>query len=225
MADNDTQPKTPGLLRILLLFSGSQWAEVFLDIWKLGKRILSAKAHEGVYEVLLYEATLELLDNEGKQARFTKHQQVKFLQENIIAYQDHAWGDGNIFAEYKCSPGVAVDRYRDGHRYQILISLRETKNRGDVEDFHIERLITDGFTRPMEDLQTEIDHVTRKLVLRLIFPQERVPRSVKLIEDNTKRVKELGPAYRDTLPDGRIQISWTTEKVGLFETYMLRWEW
>lgn len=168
MTDNNIQPRTPGLLQLLLLLSGSQWAELVIDVYKLAKRIVSAKAHEGVFEVLSYEATLELLDTAGRQARFTKQQQVRFLQENVIAYQDHAWGDGNIFADYKCSPGVAVDRYREGHTYHILISLRETKNRGDVENFHIERLITDGFVNDVEDLQTNMVGVNWLLP---IFPQ------------------------------------------------------
>jgi hypothetical protein len=75
--------------------------------------------HQGMYEVLAYEAELTLLDEKGSKARLTKRQQVRFLQDNIIAYQDQAWGDGNIFVEYRCTPGVEVDRYRDGHRYRI----------------------------------------------------------------------------------------------------------
>src|SRR5215212_5915172 len=90
----------------------------------------------GSYEVLDYETKLELLDPEGKLVRYTKHQKVKFLQDNVIAFQDQAWGDGEIFADYQCSPGYPVDRYRDGNKYHILISLRETKNRGDIETFH-----------------------------------------------------------------------------------------
>ena len=225
MNEDRSPQRQDGLLRLVFLALGSQWAEVFLDVWRIGKRILSMKAHEGVYEVLSYEATLELLDETGKQARFVKQQRVRFLQENIIAYQDHAWGDGNIFATYKCSPGVAVDRYREGHTYQILISLRETKNRGDVENFHIERLITDGFTNAVEDLQTDIQHVTRKLVLSVIFPKNRPPQAVKLMEKNTKRVTELGPETLDVLPDGRTKVTWSTEKVHLFEAYILRWTW
>jgi hypothetical protein len=44
---------------------------------------------------------------------------------------------------------VPLDQYQDGFRYNILISLRETKNRGDVVDF-IERTVTGGFTKPNE---------------------------------------------------------------------------
>jgi hypothetical protein len=62
----------------------------------------------GMYEVLDYHTELELLDVKGKKAVFRKVQKVRFLQNNIIAYYDKAWGDGDIFVDYKCSPGVGV---------------------------------------------------------------------------------------------------------------------
>jgi hypothetical protein len=100
--------------------------------------------------VLEHRVTLELKDTKGKKAIYRKYQRIKFTQDNVIAYQDNAWGAGNIFADYKCSPGVAVDRYKEGHRYRILISLRETKNRGDGEVINIQRTIKDGFVRNNE---------------------------------------------------------------------------
>lgn len=145
----------------------------------------------GMYEVLEYETKLELLDTEGKLAVYTKRQKVQFLQDNIIAFQDQEWGDGDIFAEYKCSPGVPVDKYRDGNKYRILISLRETKNRGDIVDFHIDRTIRDGFVRPTEDYQVDIDHYTRELTLTVVFPKERTPKQVKVIEQKSQRTLEL----------------------------------
>ena len=59
---------------------------------------------------------------------------------------------GNPFAAYRCAPGKAVDRYREGHRWRVLISLRQTKNKGDVEEFFIEREIRDGFTATQRGL-------------------------------------------------------------------------
>jgi hypothetical protein len=50
-------------------------------------------------EILEYDSTLELLDVKSETAIFRKLQRVKFLQDNIIAFQDYAWGDGDIFAD------------------------------------------------------------------------------------------------------------------------------
>jgi hypothetical protein len=165
------------------------------------------------------------LDVKGKRAIYHKRQRVRFLQDNVIAYQDKAWGDGNFLADYKCSPGVPVDRYREGHRWHILISLRETKNKGDVAAFHIERTIEDGFTQEQENFQFEIDHVTRRLSLGVVFPPGRLPGEVVLVEQNATRSTELGPQHKQVLPDGRLQVVWQTDKPRRYETYILRWKW
>ena len=150
---------------------------------------------------------------------------MRFLQNNVIIIQDTAWGDGNIFAKYKCSPGKEVDRYKDGHRYNILISLQETKHRGEEETFLIERTIANGFTQPVENFQTDIDHRTHKLILRLTFPKNRLPTSVGIKSQNAQKTTVLDNEYRNILTDGRHQYVWETENAKLFETYIMRWEW
>lgn len=200
-------------------------AAVLDTLFDLMQRIPVVKALPGMYEVLAYEATLELKDSKGKTAVYRKRQQVRFLQNNIIAFQDKAWGDGDIFADYQCSPGHAVDRYRDGHRYNILISLRETKHRDQIETFHIERTIKDGFTRSTEDFQTDIDHRTHQLVLKLIFPRNRLPTKVTLVEQNSQHTLALGEHHHHILPDGRHQYSWKTTRPRLYEAYILHWKW
>lgn len=199
--------------------------EVLLFLWRLGRTTFTAKAREGMYEVLDYHARLDLRDACGNQAVLHKRQRVRFLQNNIIAYQDKAWGDGDIFADYRCSPGVAVDRYREGHRYNILISLRETKHSGNVEEFRIERTIRGGFRKPTEDFQIEIDHRTQRLAISIVFPAQRPPRTVIVLEQNSTRSQVLGPEHTTELPDGRREVMWRTEKPRLFEAYILRWEW
>lgn len=107
--------------------------QLLLSLWQLIEPWMPLR-QRGLYEVLAHTSTLELCDPQGKRAIYKKNQRVRFLQNNTIVYQDMAWGDGDIFAEYDCTPGVPVDRYQEGHRWQVLISLRETKNRGDVEE-------------------------------------------------------------------------------------------
>ncbi len=194
-------------------------------LWRVWSDRSKGEAFDGMYEVLEYDAALELLDKKGRQAVYKKYQKVRFLQNNIIAYQDQAWGDGDIFAEYKCSPGVAVDRYREGHRWRILISLRETKQRGDIEEFHIERRMRNSFMTHTEEWQTEVAHVTQHLTVKLIFPAERPPKQVWLAEQNTGQTIELGPQHMQQLADGRYQVAWRTAQPKLFEAYILRWKW
>jgi hypothetical protein len=184
-----------------------------------------ARWYPGTYEVLEHRVTLELKDVWGKKAIYRKHQRIRFTQDNVIALQDKAWGDGEIFADYRCSPGVAVDRYKEGHRYRVLISLRETKNKGDEETIDIERTILNGFTQSHEDWQTEVDHRMHKLSISVIFPQRRPPKKVDLVEQNITRTTPLGPRHFHTLPDGRCQVTWKTNNPKTYEAYILAWEW
>jgi hypothetical protein len=91
MALEESQQQLPNkLLKLLVPLLGSHWIEVIALAWGLGKRILSFQAHEGMYEVLDYEIRLELADTKGEKAILYKRERVRFLQNNILAYQDQA---------------------------------------------------------------------------------------------------------------------------------------
>ncbi|MFW6116851.1 MAG: hypothetical protein ACOC6F_03910, partial [bacterium] len=111
------------------------WAAVLGDTLKALRRVIQGRSYRGLYEVLEYESTLELRDCEGKTAIFTKREKVRYLQDNVIAYQDQAWGDEESLLDYRCTPGTPVDRYRSGYKTYILISRREVKDKGDVDEF------------------------------------------------------------------------------------------
>ena len=224
------QSQTPAryensFLRNLLPLIASDWFSMALEGWRVIRKLLSRRAQEGMYEVLNYDSVLELQDPRGEVAVFKRQQKVRFLQDNIIAYQDFAWGDGNILADYKCSPGAPVDQYQDGYRYNILISLRETKNRGDVLDFNIERTVTGGFTKPNEWRQVMLQHRTRKLRIAVIFPRERPCQRATLTERNLNRTRVLAEDHLSMLSDGRQMLAWETTKPRLFEMYTLKWQW
>ena len=201
------------------------WANISLELIKLVGSVLSGTPSQGMYEVLEYDSILELLDNRGERAKFSKRQKVRYLQDNIIAYQDQAWGDGEILLKYRCSPGVPVDRYRPGQKTYILISLREVKHRGDVDEFHIQWQMRKCFPRKQEQWETEISHPTKRLVMRLIFPKDRPPFRTALIEDTRRKSTWLSESSQRQLPDGRWQVEAEIQQPILHERYSLRWEW
>jgi hypothetical protein len=186
---------------------------------------LSHQRREGMYEILDYDTTLELLDPKGKLATLKKRQRVRFLQNNVIAFQDYAWGDGQIFADYRCSPGVEVDRYQEGDRWNILISLRETKNSGDIVDFYIERTVRSSFTKAEEWRQVEIRHKTKRLKISIVFPRERHCQRAVLLRRSQPGTTILGPEHFTKLPDGRQMLTWEAKRIGRFEIYTIRWRW
>jgi len=226
LATENVVPMLTALIqRLFALLPLGQWGRVLSAGLRWGRGLLSGRSPEGLYEVLDYESRLELLDIRGRKAVLYKRERVRFLQNDSIAYQDKAWGVGQIFADYKCSPGVAVDRYREGHRWQVLIALRASKKRGDIEEFHIQRTIRNGFRQSAEDFQTDVDHQTHRLTLRIVFPRKRLPKQVSILQQNAARTQVLGSEQRQTLPDGRQQYTWRVVKPRRYEAYILQWVW
>jgi hypothetical protein len=189
------------------------------------RRLLKEGLPIGPYEVLDYNASLDLADASGDLAFFKKWQKVRFLQDNVIAFQDHVWGDGEIMAGYKCSPGFVVDRYRDGDRWNMLISLRETKSRGDIENFYMESKMLHSFTKRDEWWQVEMYNHTRSLKLTICFPRDKQCQRAVLFEKTRNRATILDSTSLSNLPDGRQVLTWETRNPRQFETYTIKWDW
>jgi hypothetical protein len=124
--DNGNQNLVDKLIGVLL---GLPWADVLGDTLKALRKVIKGRSYRGLYAVLGYESTLELRDREGTKAIFNKRESVRYLQDNVIAYQDQAWGDGEILLNYRCTRGTPVDRCRSGYKTHILISRREVKEK------------------------------------------------------------------------------------------------
>jgi len=175
--------------------------------------------------VLDFESTLELLDDKGRKAHFKKEMKIRYLQDEILAFQDYAWGDGEILIDYQTNRGRAVDRYNAGYKTYILLALREVVNRGDIDDFKISWGIRNGFLTPDGHWSTEVSHRMKRVRVKIIFPKSRPPLRIFLEEHNRRRTKVLGDAYQERLSDKRWQVSWEMDKPKLYENYILRWDW
>jgi hypothetical protein len=127
MADEKRNDDQNLLDRLIALLSGLPWLDVLREAWKILRKFVQARSYRGMYEVLEYESTLELKDRGGKRATFKKREKVRYLQDNVIAYQDQAWGNGEILLNYRCTPGAPVDRHRSGHKTYILVSFCQNR--------------------------------------------------------------------------------------------------
>ena len=178
-----------------------------------------------MYEVLEYESTLELQDEKGKRAKFQKRMKVRYLQNETIAFQDYAWGDGDILRSYKTGRGKVVDRYRSGYKTYILISLREVMNRGDVDEFNISWGIRNGFLTKDGYWATSVSHRMKDVRVNIVFPKSRPPHRLFLEETNRRKTRLLDQSHIKQLADGRWRVSWETKKAKLHEIYTIRWDW
>jgi hypothetical protein len=225
MTENKQNSPTQIFDNLSSLLKRLPWIDILIDAGKLGLAFLKGSAKIGMYEVLEYESTLKFQDPKGHSATYHKRQKVRYLQDNIIAYQDQAWGDGEILQRYRCSPGKAVDRYRLGHKTHILISLREVKNKGNEDEFHIQWMIKNGFMRAEEQWETEISHPTSHLKISLLFHKERFPKRVVVLESDRQRSQELPASAIQILPDSSCQVTWEQANPRLHERYIMKWSW
>lgn len=213
------------LIRLATALLGSPWLEVLVDILKWSRKYIQGLTEEGMYEVLAYEATLELKDKRGKRATFHKRQKVRYLQSNIIAYQDQAWGEGEYLTNYRCSPGTMADSWREGHKTFILISLRELRQRGETDEYNIEWELHNGFLKSYGYWGTAISHRTKVVRVVILFPESRPPQQA-MITESTHRNKQMLPteAIRQ-LADGRWCLTWEKAEPKLYENYVVSWDW
>lgn len=225
MRKDNQDTKANALSPLVAALLGLPWIEIVTEAWRLGRKIIRGLTDEGMYEVLDYESTLELHEKSGKRATFKKCKKVRYLQNENIAYQDYGWGDGEYFLDYKAKPGVPVDRYKAGYKTYILLSLREVKNRGDVDEFHIQWKIKNGFLKTDGYWETDVSSRTKNMKVRIIFPKSRPPHRVRLVENNIRRTSLLERNAIRQLSDGKWQVTWETSKPRLYEHYIIRWDW
>jgi len=195
------------------------------DLYSWGKSMIQKLAKPDVYEVLYYESTLEILDPKGREGKFSKIEKVKFLQNNVIAIQDQIWGVEKNIVEYKCSPGIPVDFYQSGHKTFVIISLREVKSKNDMEEFHIQWNLKGKVIGYYGFWETYIDRFTKQMSQKVIFPENRPPIRLWMMEGMQKKTIEMDKNKMVQLPDKRWQVVWDKKTPRLFETYTLKWKW
>lgn len=215
-----TLSASPVLSALLL-----DWIRVASKLYQNIVQLLKHRAHEGLYEVLEFDAVLDLVDAKGGKAFFKKRLRVKFLQDNVIAFQDHAWGDGQVLRDYHCSPGTVVDHYQLGDRWNVLISPRETKSAGDTENFYIQRKLKGSFTKKEERWQIEMQNQTNWLKFSILFPKDRRRQRPILFEKTRNRTTVLDSQHIADLPDGRQVLTWESKTPKRFEAYTIKWKW
>lgn len=209
---------------LIFEFFSADTVKLIIDSIDLLRSLIHERS-DGLYEVLDFDHTLELCDANGQTAIYHKRETVRLLQDHVAAYLDQAWGQGEIFADYQCSPGKPVDRYRCGYRYCTLISLRQVHRRGDVLRLAIDRTVHNGFNVNVGWSETTVRHKTHRFCIAVIFPSDRLPKRTDLHQVNSNRTTPLSSANTEVLPDGRWRVFWETKKPKLFETYTLKWAW
>lgn len=176
-----------------------------------------------LYEVLDYQAVLELLDTEGRDAIYTRRQTVRFLQDQVTGWYDYGWGNGIAFAEHEVSPGSIIERRLLGSHHRSRIELSEPKAKGDVLTFTISRSIKNGLVSPSAHwLEAELYHNAYHVSLRVLMPASRLVQDARLVSLGTPQPKRLAVRRE---PDGRQSVAYTVPRPTVGERYTLLWDW
>jgi hypothetical protein len=61
------------------------WISLALELFRGAGQFPRDRSHEGINEMLEFDAARELLDTKGEAASLRKRQRVRFLQDNVIA--------------------------------------------------------------------------------------------------------------------------------------------
>jgi hypothetical protein len=178
-----------------------------------------------VYEVLDFQSTLEIMDSRGMVGKFQKSEKVRFLQNNVIALQDQVWGVNKYIYGYKSSPGIPVDFYQSGNKTLVLISLRDVKSKGDETGLRMEWYLKGDPIGKIGTWETYINQFTHRMNLSIVFPAERTPKKVWIIESNKKKSREIEGDCYSKLPSGEWKITWEKNNPQMYETYSVNWEW
>ena len=180
-----------------------------------------------IFEVLDYFAQWEIQDPHGQSVVLTKRLKVRFLQNHVLAIDDPAWGDGDLFTEFSCRPGHDVDKFRAGPEWHTLISLREFRNKGDTEEFLIRRRITGGFTQEEEWVSIDTGRTVGTVHAEMIFPKERKPHpeTLRWERRSDKQLHYLGTESISYLEDGRQCVTFRLPRPRTGEIYTIKWTW
>ena len=108
----------------------------------------------------------------------------------------------DLFADYACSPGVAVDCYQDGYKWKFSSRCARASSAGMSLNFSGEE-DRRRLYQCAEWFQTELNCRARHLRLSIIFPRNRLCQQATLVERNRNRTTELGPSCFSWLADGR----------------------
>jgi hypothetical protein len=180
----------------------------------------------GLWQIIDDIDEWDIPDDTGKLVLLTKTRKLRFLQNGVFAIRDYAWGSGKVDGNYSCAPGHAADHFWHDGRHNVVVSLRETKRRGDIEDFTIKREFADSFCEDSESVHAEIMTETQQLTIKVVFPGSRPPTKAWA----SSRSDEAANKKHSKLDihggvDGRQFVTHTLTRPKLGENYVVGWDW
>lgn len=172
-----------------------------------------------------YEATMDLTDREGKRAYVKRKMRIRAQQSYLDSFvHTDIFADGRL-GNCEVKPGKIIEEYQDVGRTLVKHKLDRPFKRGEMTECEISYPMYDSFTRPAEYFNVSISKPTRKVSLRIIFPQGRLCKTfqVQNFQGGTSSWVEDQPTLQEV--DGRQELFWEKNKPLYLTSYRVLWTW
>ena len=175
------------------------------------------------YEVLDSRMVWEIHATDGSKCSFSRQNEIRFLQNEVMVLSDRVWPANADIKDFKYFPGEVVDSFIDGDNRQFIISLRESKNRGETMRVESSRSVYDSFLAPSEWVAMDVSRPTGSLTMTVVLPDGRPPtKAWGKVRSNAARHHPLVPTMRS---DKRTQLERFIKRPRRGEAYYICWEW
>lgn len=183
-------------------------------------------AGEGLYTYVEADDEWDIQDDGGQLAINTKRRKIKYLQDEVFAIRDYAWGTGTIGpAKVKAGPGRAVRDYTRDNRHHTIILLDGIRKRGNEDEFTIVREFKGSFVDPAtESVQLDVLHTTDVVRSKIVFPAGRPPTRA-WVTRKEGQVEVQDPLTPEPAGGGRQQIAWSRERPPRYAVFTIGWTW
>ncbi|MGE4053426.1 MAG: hypothetical protein AB7F99_01400 [Vicinamibacterales bacterium] len=174
----------------------------------------------GTYDVESFEASLVLHDRSGSKATYRKREKVRFTRDNVRLLSQRTWGSGRQFAGHRMTYGRILCHGRVGAEERHSIELVRPGQKGEIRTLSSTRVIRGGFTSAADRwLETDIDHRTRRLSMKVVFPPGIRPRGARVgsLHGTARRLRPR------LLLSGGSALSFLVKNPPIGEKYTISW--
>lgn len=227
MADDNGQGRKLGRpVSELLRWMPPQLVREVLRRWRALNQLMASEWATVFYEVLDFRIEVDIQDRDGRLAVLRRWEEIRALQDRVVAYQDRIWGDGDVARNWRCSLGEPVDALdREGKRH-LLVWLDAPLRQGQTKVVQVEQTTADTFCGQLEWYEVHIRHFTHKASGCFVFPRGRDPQQIRVLlfgpqGERSSQVKHT----RRAAGRGRVEVMWRTWYPLAGSTVRTEWVW
>ena len=168
------------------------------------------------YETIKFSGRLEILDRDGRVARFIRHQRVRFLEDGVSVFMDRVWGDGVLFANYAAHRMRILGAIPTRKGYVVLLALPKPSIKGETFDIVTQRRIVGAFVDEDGYWESAMSAPTELLTIDVVTPRGRRFRHPEIV------APPRGDLHAEHSPQ---LLKFRAKQPALNVPYRLAWSW